>query len=253
MAGHSKWAQIKHQKAVTDVRRGQLFTKLTREIIQAVRQGGGPNPDANYRLRLAVQKAKDSNMPMENIERAIKRAAGVGVEGETLEEVTYEGYGPGGVAVMLQAITTNRNRTAGEVRSTFSRHGGTLGEAGCVAWNFEARGLITVSVDPARAEEVALMAIDAGAEDVKVDGGSIEVYTAPERVEDVRRQLEEQEVPVDSAEVTMFPKTTLALSPEDAQRTLRLLDALEALDDIQKVYSNAEFPDEVLEQYGKAS
>ena len=172
MAGHSKWAQIKHQKGVTDVRRGQLFTKLAREIAVAVRQGG-PDPDANYRLRLAVQKAKDNNMPMDNIERAIRRAAG-GETQEALEEVIYEGYGPGGVAILAQALTDNRNRTVSEVRSVLSKAGGSLGESGSVAWNFEAKGVITLEVEPSRAEDVALLSIDAGADDVKIEGGYID-------------------------------------------------------------------------------
>ena len=248
MSGHSKWSTIKRQKASTDARRGQLFTKLTREIMLAVRQGGGPSPETNFRLRLAVQKAKDSNMPADNIERAIRRAAGEDGQ-EHLEEVVYEGYGPGGVAIMAQCLTSNRNRTAPGVRAALTRGGGSLGEAGCVAWNFEARGVVTLHVEPDRAEDVALLAIDTGAEDVKVEGGYLELYISPERLETLRRELEGQEIELDSSEVSMVPKSTILLGEREAERTLKLLDSLEELDDVQKVYTNADFPDDVLQKY----
>ena len=249
MAGHSKWKKIKHQKGATDAKRGQLFTKLAREIAVVVREGG-PNVDGNYRLRLVVQKARDSNMPLDNIERAIKR--GAGGEGEVLEEVTYECYGPGGVALLLTTLTSNRKRTVGEIRATLVRAGGSLGEAGCVAWNFEAKGVITLEADKEKAEEVALLAIDAGADDVKVDEGFVEVYTTGENLEHARKALEDNGVKVDSAELSMVPKTSVTVSAKEAEQTLRLLDALEELDDVSKVYSNADFPDEVLEQYQRA-
>ena len=247
MSGHSKWSSIKHQKAVTDARRGQLFTKLTRDIIVAVRQGGS-NPEANFLLRLAIQKARDNNMPMDNIERAIKRGSGT-AEGANLVELTLEGYGPGGAAILVQALSDNRNRTLQEVRNVFSRSGGSLGESGCVAWLFDLRGLISVETNDLDAEELALQAIDAGAEDVKVENSHVEIYTKPEELEAVRAALEQQSVHVASAELSMIPKTTVELEEKIALQTLRLLDKLEELDDIQNVSSNADFPNAVLEKY----
>lgn len=244
MSGHSKWAQIKRQKGVTDFRRGQLFTKLGREITVAARQGGS-DPDANFRLRLAVQHARESNMPSENVDRAIKRGAG-GAEGAELHEITYEGYGPGGTAIMVDVLTDNRNRSAAELRATFTRAGGNLGESGCVAWLFDSRGIITVNADGTTAEEIELAAIDAGAEDVKSEDGVVEITTAPSDLETVRRSLTEQKVPIISAEVTMVPKTTVELDTKEGGQAVRLLEKLEELDDVQRVYSNAEFPDEVL-------
>ena len=248
MSGHSKWSTIKHQKGVTDARRGQLFTKLAREITVAARQGGG-DPDSNFRLRLAVQKARENNMPLDNVDRAIKRGVGGGDGGGDLEEALYEGYGPGGVAIMLQALTDNRKRTVSDVRASFTRAGGSLGEAGCVSWNFESRGVVTAEVDPDLGEEIALAAIDAGAEDFQLDGSFLEVYTAFENLEALRSAMEEQGVNVTSAELSMVPRNTVSLEARVADQTLRLLDHLEELDDVQKVYSNADFPDEVLENY----
>jgi len=247
MSGHSKWHSIKHQKAVTDARRGQLFTKLTREIIVAVRKGG-PSPDANFTLRLAVQRARDSSMPHENIERAIKRASG-DTEGASLAEMVLEGYGPGGAAILVQALSDNRNRTLQGVRHVFSRGGGNLGEAGCVAWLFESRGVISIKTDSMDTEELALKAIDAGAEDVTVETGFVEVYTTPENLENVRAALEQAEVPVTSAEISMVPKTTISLDEKEAMQTLRLMDRLEELDEIRYVASNVDFPDEIMEKY----
>ncbi|MCE2463185.1 MAG: YebC/PmpR family DNA-binding transcriptional regulator [Dehalococcoidia bacterium] len=249
MSGHSKWSTIKRQKGATDARRGQLFTKLSRDIAIAVREGGGSDPDLNYRLRLAVDKAKGSNMPMDTIDRAISRAAGGGDSDEQLENLIYEGYGPGGTAIMLQALTPNRNRTASEVRSVFTKAGANLGEAGCVAWNFESRGVITLEVDENRVEDIVLLAIDALADDVKVDGGYLEIYTQPETLEAVRKELEHHEVNTSSAEISMMPMSTVSLGAKEAEQTLKLLDNLEDLMDVQKVYSNADFPDEVLEKY----
>jgi YebC/PmpR family DNA-binding regulatory protein len=247
MSGHSKWASIKHQKGVADARRGQLFTKLTREIIIAARQGGS-NPEANFRLRLAVQKARDSNMPMDNIERAIKKGSGE-LEGGGLAEVVLEGYGPSGTAVLVNALTDNRNRTIQEVRSTFTRHGGSLGENGCVAWIFDSKGIITVKADGLDADELALSAIDAGAEDVKVEGDYVEVYTKPEELESVRTALEQQSLPVDTSELSMVPKSLVQLDEKAATQALKLLDKLEEIDEVQNVFSNADFPDSVLESY----
>jgi len=247
MSGHSKWASIKHQKGVTDARRGQLFTKLTQEIIVAVRQGGN-NAEANFRLRLAVQKARDNNMPLENIERAIKRGSGE-TEGATLSELVLEGYGPGGAAILVQALTDNRNRTLQDIRNIFSRHGGNLGESGCVAWLFDSKGMITVENDDLDTEELALQAIDAGAEDVKMESDHIEIYTMPEELETVREVLERQNTLLASAEVCMVPKTTLQLEEKPALQILKLLHKLEELDEVQWVTSNVDFSDSVLEKY----
>lgn len=245
MSGHSKWAQIKRQKGVADSRRGQLFTKLSKEIAAAVRQGGA-NPEANFRLRLAVQKARDSNMPLESIERAIKRGAGR-AEGPNVVEATYEGYGPGGAAIMLEVMTDNRNRTTAEIRSVFSKGGGSLGESGCVTWLFEPRGVITV--EALDAEELALYVIDAGAEDIKIIDGSLEIHTKPDDLEELRKALEERSLAIVSAEVLMAPKSVAMLDEKAALQTLRLLDKLEELDDVQRVFTNADFPDTALEQY----
>jgi YebC/PmpR family DNA-binding regulatory protein len=254
MSGHSKWSTIKRQKGANDAKRGALFTKLTRDLTLAVRQGGG-DPDMNFRLRLAVDKAKANNMPMDSISRAIKRGSGEGSDGaEQFEEVTYEGYGPGGGAILLQALTTNRNRTAAEVRSAFSKGGGNLGETGCVAWNFESKGVITIETnDRDRADELSLIAIDAEAEDVKFEDGILEIYTAPENLQQVQKALESEKVKIANSDISLVPKTTIALDDKAAEQTLRLLDNLEELMDVQKAYTNADFPPEVLEQYQAAS
>lgn len=251
MSGHSKWSSIKHQKGVADARRGQLFTKLTREIIVAVRDGGS-NPEANFRLRLAIQKARDSNMPLDNIERSIKKGSGE-FGGASLAEVVLEGYGPNGTAIMVEALTDNRNRTVQEVRSIFSKHGGSLGESGCVAWIFDSKGLITVKADGLDADELALNAIDAGADDVKVEAGYVEIYTRPEELERVRSALEAKDIGIEQAELSKVPKTLVQLDEKAAMQTLKLLDKLEELDEIQHVSSNADFPDSVLEQYQMAA
>ena len=253
MSGHSKWSTIKHSKGITDARRGQLFTKLSRDVALAVRQGGGPDPNMNFRLRLAIDRAKGSNMPMDTIERAIQRSSGSGDGADDFEEIFYEGYGPGGAAILLQALTPNRNRTASEVRSTFTKAGASLGEVGCVAWNFESKGIITLEVSEEQAEEVALLAIDAQAEDVQVDGAYVEVQTRPEDLVAVRQALQQADLPVTSAEISMAPKTTVPLGDKEAERTLKLLDNLEELMDVQKVYSNGDFPDDVLQRYSKES
>ena len=250
MSGHSKWSTIKHQKGAADAKRGVLFTKLSREIALAVREGGGVDPDMNFKLRLALDRAKSNNMPQDSISRAVKRGSGEGSDGESLEQVTYEGYGPGGGAILLQAVTTNRNRTAAEVRSAFNRGGGNLGESGCVAWNFELRGVVTVDIeDEERAEELGLLAIDAGAEDIQIDEGVLEIYSPIESLQDVQKSVAAENVAVRSAELSMVPKTTIELADKEAEQTLRLLDTLEELDDIQKAFTNADFSPEVLERY----
>ena len=247
MSGHSKWSSIKHQKAVTDARRGQAFTKLAREIIVAAREGGG-NPEVNFRLRLAVQKARDSNMPQDNIERAIKRGSGT-LEGTSLVELVLEGYGANGTAIMVQALSDNRNRTLQEIRNIFVRNGGSLGESGCVAWLFDQKGLIRVNANDLEPEELALQAIDAGAEDVKVEDGCLEIHTKPEDFEKVRAALEQESLVIASAELSLIPKTMVELDEKTALQTLKMLDKLEELDEVQHVYSNADFPDSALEEY----
>ena len=245
MSGHSKWSTIKRQKGVTDARRGQLFTKIGREITVAVRQGG-PSLDSNFQLRLVVQKARDNNMPSENIERAIKRGSG-GAEGADLIEITLEGYGPSGVAVLVKAVTDNRNRTIQEVRRFFTRHGGNLGESGCVSWLFENRGVITVESNGSDAEEIALQAIDVGAEDVKAEKGYVEIYTQPQHLEQVRKVVEERSRVI-SAELSLVPKTTVLIGEKEATQALSFLDQLEEMDDVQRVFSNFDFSDTTLEE-----
>jgi YebC/PmpR family DNA-binding regulatory protein len=252
MSGHSKWAGIKHKKAVVDARRGQLFTKVTRELTVAAREGG-PDPAGNFRLRLAVQKAREVNMPADNIERAIQRGAG-GKEGSQLEEVRYEGYGPNGVAIMVDTVTDNRNRTVAAIRNLFTRAGGSLGETNSVAWMFNQQGVIRVAADGRDPEELALElldVVDVGDDgDISVDGREVQVTLAPARFEEARRRLEQRGYKLDSAEVTMNPSTSVQLDARQAPPVLRLLDALEEHDDVQQVYANVEIPDEVLESVG---
>ncbi|OUM94730.1 MAG: transcriptional regulator [Firmicutes bacterium ZCTH02-B6] len=246
MAGHSKWANIKHKKEKEDARRGKMFTKLSRQITVAAREGG-PDPAANGRLRLAIEKARAVNMPMENIERAIKRGTGE-LEGAAYEELIYEGYGPGGVAIMLEIMTDNRNRTASEVRHLFSRYGGNLGESGCVAWMFERRGLVTVDRASVQDEDaLVLAAAEAGADDVKRNEEQFEVHSAPEVVEQVKEYLAQAGYTIASAGLTMVPKTSVEVTGEDAAKLLKLLDALEDHDDVQEVYANFDVPDDVLQ------
>ncbi len=241
MSGHSKWSTIKRQKGANDAKRGALFTKVAREISVAARQGGG-DPDANYRLRLAIEKARSVNMPADNIKRTIDKATGGG-EGEQYEEIVYEGYGPGGVAILVEAATDNRNRTAAEVRSIFSKAGGQLAGSGAVAWQFEPRGLITVaSGDP---DEVALAAIDAGASDVDSTVEPVEIYTEPADLEAVRKALEAAGVAVEQAESAMIAKQTVELDEAKARQALRLVELLEELEDVQRVTANFDIPEEV--------
>jgi len=248
MSGHSKWSSIKHQKAATDARRGQLFTKLAKEIIVAARQGGG-DPDANFRLRMAVQRAKDSNMPTDNIERAVKRGSGDDSAQDQMTEAVYEGYGPGGIAILLHTVTDNRNRTVSDVRSTLSKSGGSLSTAGSVAWQFEQKGVLEVDAGSEDVDELALAAIDAGADDFEADDGTLLLYSTPGNMEAVRASLAETGVSINSSELSMLPKNTVSLDDRSARSTLRLLDRLEELDDVQRVFSNADFPDSVLEEY----
>jgi YebC/PmpR family DNA-binding regulatory protein len=246
VSGHSKWSSIKHKKAATDAKRGQLFTKLVREILVAAR--GNPDPEANASLRIAIQRAKDNNVPNANIDRALQRAAGGG-DADNLEEITYEGYGPGGAAILVEVVTDNRNRSVAEVRLVFSRGGGNLGESGAVAWQFDLRGTIAVDASGADVDDVQLAAIEAGAIDVEVadDEQTVDVITEPGDLERVRRELTEAGLAVEKAELAQLPQNTVALDEKAAIATLKLLDKLDDLDDVQRVFSNADFPDEVLE------
>jgi YebC/PmpR family DNA-binding regulatory protein len=248
MSGHNKWSKIKRQKGIEDAKKGQLYTKLTREIIMAAREGGG-EIESNFKLRLAVQKARDASMPMDNVERAIKRGSGE-LGGAVLNEILLEGYGPSGTAILVQTLTDNRNRTVQEVRNTFSRHGGTMGAAGSVAWLFDSKGIISIEPeDGTDTDELTLNAIDAGAEDVKVEDGTVEIYTKPNELEMVRKQLEKKKVPMGSAELAMVPKNLVEVEEKAAIQTLKLLDRLEELDEVQRVYSNVDFSEEIAEKY----
>src|SRR6266700_1976693 len=252
MSGHSKWAQIRRSKGVNDARRGQLFTRLGREIVVAVREGGSGDPADNFRLRMAIQRAPDANMPMDNIERTIKRAVGSS-EGANLEEITYEGYGPGGTAMLVQALTENRNRTVAEVRNAFSRNGGNMGENGCVDWLFESKGIIEVELQGHDPDELSLEALDMGADDVDPVGAEDEVltiYTDPSEVDKVRQALEKKKYKVVKAESALIPKTRVELNEEKvAHQVMRLVEKLEDLDDVQNEYTNADFPESFAASY----
>ncbi len=250
MSGHSKWSQIKRQKGANDAKRGAVFTKVARDIAIAARAGGG-DPDGNFKLRLAIEKARAVNMPADNIKRAVERGAGWG-EAEQFEEITYEGYGPGGVAIIVEAATDNKNRTAADVRAIFTKHGGQLAGSGAVAWQFEQRGVISLPLTGQDADEVALLAIDAGAEDVDTDADPLEVYTAPTELEAVRRQLETAGVRIESAELTMQARNTIEVDVSKARANLRLIEHLEDHDDVQRVTANFEIPDEVLAEAATA-
>jgi YebC/PmpR family DNA-binding regulatory protein len=246
MSGHSKWSSIKHKKGAQDAKRGQLFSKLSRAIIVAAREGGA-DPDANATLAAAIQKARDNSMPKDNIERAIARGAGAAGEGDAYETVTYEGYGPNGVAVLVEALTDNRNRTAADVRHVFAKHDGNLGASGVVAWLFERKGVVLVA-DTVDEDEVMLVAADAGADDVRHEGTSYEVTCSPDELTTLRAALEGTGIEVEAAELTMLPKTTVQIEDEAAARKLlRLMDALEENDDVQDVYANFDIPEGILE------
>ena len=245
MAGHSKWAQIKRKKGVTDAKRGQLFTKLGRELAVAARQGGG-NPDENPALRLAIERARQNNMPKDNIQRAIDRATNA-ADAAQLEEIRYEAYGPGGAALLIDSLTDNRNRTVSEVRSALTRAGANMAESGAVAWIFEQKGVIGVDLDGGvDADEVALAAIDGGAEDIAVETDLVEVITAPADLEQARSSVEQAGVAIANAEVIMRPTNTVEVDESQARSLLRLIEALEELDDVQRVFTNADLPDAVL-------
>jgi len=245
MSGHSRWAQIKRKKAKTDQQRGKLFTKLIRELTVAARTGGG-DPKVNMRLKAAIETAKAASMPAENIKRAIQKGTGE-LPGETFEEVAYEGYGPGGVAIMVRVVTDNKNRTAPEIRHVFEKNGGNLGQVGCVAWMFERKGVIQVDAERIGEDELLGRALDAGAADMRRVEKVYEITTSPDEMESVRRALEERKVPVLEAEVSMVPLSTVRVEGKDAQAVLRLIEALEELDDVQAVYANYDIPDEVID------
>ncbi|WP_029166448.1 YebC/PmpR family DNA-binding transcriptional regulator [Aminiphilus circumscriptus] len=245
MSGHSKWANIKHRKAAQDSKRGALFQKLVKAIIIAAKEGGG-DPGANMRLKAAIERAKAVSVPAENIERAIKRGTGE-IEGAIYEEVLYEAYGPGGIAVIIEATTDNKNRTTPEIRALLTRNGGSLGEAGCVSWNFSRRGVITIEggVDE---DELLLAVLDAGGEDLANEGDTFSVYTDPSAVHTVAEALKKQGYPVANAESQLLPKTTVSVSEKNmAAKIMKLLDALEEHDDVQNVACNVDIPDDVLE------
>lgn len=241
MSGHSKWSTIKRKKAAIDAKRGKLFTKLIKEITIAARQGGG-DPSANPRLRLAVDNAKAANMPMDNIERAIKKATGE-LEGVVYTELTYEGYGPGGVAILVEAATDNKNRTVAEVRHLFNKHGGSLGESGSVAWMFDKKGIITLPTQGKTEDDIMEIVLDAGAEDISEEEGYFEVTTEVENFEPVRRALVDAGLEIENASLQWIAKNTVDVSGETAEKVMKLIDALEDNDDVQNVYSNANFTD----------
>ena len=250
MSGHSKWAQIKRKKGKNDQQRGKLFSKLIREITTAVRAGGA-DPKGNMRLKAAIEEARSVNMPADTLKRAIQKGTGE-VPGETYEEVTYEGYGPSGVAVMVKVLTDNKNRTAPEIRHTFSKFGGNLAEVGSVGWMFDRKGLIQVDATRVDEDELLALVLEAGAADMRRNEGLFEIIAAPPDFETVRRALEGKGVPVQSAEVTYVPQSTIRLEGKEAQQVLRLVEGLEELDDVRQVFANFDIPDEVLETLGAA-
>jgi YebC/PmpR family DNA-binding regulatory protein len=247
LSGHSKWSSIKHKKGAADVKRGKLFSKLSRAIIVAAKEGGG-DPSGNSSLQNAIEKAKSYSMPKDNIDRAIAKGAGSGADSDNFEAVIYEGYGPEGVAVIVEALTDNRNRTAAEVRHAFTRHGGALGTTGAVLWQFDRRGVVVVSVDGVDEDDLFLAAVDAGAEDIEQDGSVFQVTSTPESLSAVRSAIEAAGFTIESAELSLLPKTTVAIEGESAAKTvMRLIDALEDNDDVQEVYANFDIPEAVLE------
>jgi YebC/PmpR family DNA-binding regulatory protein len=247
LSGHSKWSSIKHKKGAVDAKRGQLFSKLSRAIIVAAKEGGG-DPANNMSLQNAIEKAKSYSMPKDNIDRAIAKGSGADADAEAFETIVYEGYGPEGVAVIVEALTDNRNRTAADVRHLFAKHGGNLGTAGAVAWQFDRRGVVVVPSEGIDEEELLLVAADGGAEDVEQDGTVFQVTSAPEALAAVRQAIQGAGFSVDSAELMLVPKTTVEIGDEQkARQVMRLIDALEENDDIQDVYANFDIPEQVLE------
>ena len=250
MSGHSRWSQIKRKKGKTDVQRGKLFSKILREITVAARNGGG-DPKGNLPLKAAMESAKAANMPADNVKRAVQKGTGE-LPGESYEEITYEGYGPGGVAVLVQVVTDNKNRTGPELRHIFEKQSGRMGTSGCVAWMFDRRGLIQVDAERIKEDDLLEKALDAGADDVKKVEKAFEISTAPDEMEAVRSVLETQGVPVLEASAVMVPQSTVRVEGKDAAAVLRLIEALEEQDDVQAVYSNYDIPDEVLDAISAA-
>ena len=247
MAGHSKWANVKHRKARMDAQKGKIYTKMAREIMVAAREGGD-NIELNFRLRLAVQKAREANLPTDNISRAIQKGVGGG-EGAELEQIYYEGYGPGGIAVLMEIMTDNRNRTAPEIRHIFSRRGGNMGESGCVAWMFKRKGYFTLEKSDALPleDELMMLALDSGAEDFQEEGGAYVIITSPEEFENMKNAFQEKQIEFSSAEVTMVPENTIRINTaEEAAKMLGLFEALEEHDDVQNVYANFDIPEEIM-------
>ncbi len=251
MSGHSKWATIKHKKAATDARRGKLFTQLAREITIAAREGGG-NPEFNFTLRLAIDKAKASNMPKENIERAIKRGTGE-LKGEDLVEVTYEAYAPYGVALLIQVLTDNRNRSIADLRRVLTRQGGSIADAGAVAWQFERKGYVAIAPNGVDANKIFEVAVDAGADDVVISENLIEVFSSPDSFQEVRQALADLGVEFETAELSMIPTNTLSLGEEETLKVMGVIEALEELDDVQQVYSNLDISDEAMAHFEAAA
>jgi YebC/PmpR family DNA-binding regulatory protein len=249
MSGHSKWSTIKRKKGAEDAKRGKLFTKIGREIAVAAREGG-PDPDVNFKLRLVIDKAKQANMPKDNIERSIRRGAGL-EKGEDLEQLTYEGYGPSGTALIVRALTDNRNRAVADVRRAFSRHGGNLGENGCVAWMFDQKGYITIPLNGHDPEHLFDLAVEAGAEDVVIGEDTVEVYADVQDFQTVQESFSEAQVEMDVAELSMIPQTKIELDPDKGLKVMSLVDALEELDDVEKVYTNLDITDELFEVYAE--
>ena len=246
MSGHSKWSTIKRKKGATDAKRGQIFTKFAKEIAIAARDGA--DPDMNYKLRLVIDKAKAANMPKDNIERAVRRGAGL-EKGDTLEEISYEGYGPHGVALIIQVVTDNRNRAVADIRRWFNKLGGSLGESGCVAWQFESKGYLTLEPDGVDQDEVFEVAVDWGADDVVFGDDLIEVFTEPDSFRTVREALEGRGIRLESAEITLVPKTTVELEEKQALQNMNLISNLEDLDDVQQVFSNLDITDELMARF----
>ncbi|MCL6582575.1 MAG: YebC/PmpR family DNA-binding transcriptional regulator [bacterium] len=249
MSGHSKWSSIKHKKAALDAKKGKAFTAVIKEITVAARMGGG-DPAGNPRLRAAIANAKAVNMPQENVIRAIKKGTGE-LPGVTYEEVTYEGYGPGGVAMILETMTDNKNRTVAEMRHIFSKHNGNLGESGCVAWMFDKKGLIVVDADKADEDKLMEIALNAGAEDMRRNDDVFEIITLPEDLHTVREEIEKQGIEIASAEVSRIPKTTVRLEGKSAEQMIKLMEQLEEHDDVQHVFANFDIPNEIMERLGE--
>lgn len=245
MSGHSKWATIRRKKEKTDAARGRMFTRLIKELTIAAKHGGG-DESSNPRLRTAVAAAKAANMPWANIEKAIKRGTGE-LPGVTYEEITYEGYGPGGVAIMMEVLTDNKNRTVAELRHILSRYGGSMGETGCVSWMFSKRGVLTVPTGKVNEDDLMMIALDAGADDMKPDDNFYEIVTMPDSFESVKRAFAQNNIPVETAEVTMHPKNTVKVVGKNAETLLKIMDALEEQDDIQHIYSNFDIDEKVMQ------